>query len=138
VWRRTAEAAEADAAAWKAEANRIREERDDLAEDHEAQRYAAQTAARQFTDADGELAAARTRITQLTDELVACREHTAANQQADRSDWRGRCQRAEKRADRLQRELDAALGLEKGVPVDSAPWQPGFKTPKPDTKGAAS
>jgi chromosome segregation ATPase len=137
VWRRTAEAAEADAAAWKAEANRIREERDDLAENHEAQRYAAQTAARQFTDADEELAAARTRVTQLTDELAACREQAAVDLTTDRSDWRGRCQRAEKRADRLQRELDAALGLDKGVPVDSAPWQPGFKTPKPDTKAAS-
>lgn len=154
MWRRTAEAAEADAAAWKAEANRIREERDGLAEDHDAQRYAAQTAARRFTDADGELAAARTRITQLTEALTEERQvseslarqiHEMAEQlrgyqsvDDGRESWRSRHEAERKRGDRLQRELDAALGLEKGVPVDRAPWQPGFQKPKPDTKGAAS
>lgn len=78
-------------------------------------------------------------ITRQAQEITQLREQPAAGQaHSSRKDWRLLYEAERKRADRLQRELDAALGLDKGVPVDSAPWQPAFKTPKPDTKGATS
>lgn len=79
-----------------------------------------------------ELAAERLNtITRQAEEITRLRDQLGAVKQPASGGRCARCQRAEKRADRLQRELDAALGLDKGVPVDSAPWQPGFQKPKP-------
>lgn len=43
-----------------------------------------------------------------------------------------------KRADRLQRRLDDAVGLPPGRVEDSSRWQPGWQQPKPTTKEATS
>lgn len=59
----------------------------------------------------------------------------AVREPAD-GEWRGRARRAEKRADHLQKELDNALGLPAGAPLSSAPWQPGYQAPIPDTKAS--
>lgn len=42
------------------------------------------------------------------------------------------------RADRLQRQLDDAVGLPPGRVEDSSRWQPGYQQPKPATKEATS
>lgn len=98
-------------------------------------RYQRMTEAR---DTAEELAAERlSTVTRQAAEITRLRDRLAAVKQPARGRRCTRCEQAEKRADRLQRELDAALGLEKGVPADSAPWQPGYKTPTPGS-GVAS
>ncbi|MDX3520769.1 hypothetical protein [Streptomyces scabiei] len=42
-----------------------------------------------------------------------------------------------KRADRLQRQLDDAVGLAGRIPEDSSRWQPGYQQPKPNKESAS-
>lgn len=71
-----------------------------------------------------ELDAERRRADELQQRL-----DDAAREPAD-GEWRGRARRArraEKRVAHLEKELDNALGLPAGGPLNSAPWQPGYK-----------
>lgn len=42
------------------------------------------------------------------------------------------------RADHLQKELDNACGMPPGGILNSAPWQPGYQAPTPNTKAVSS
>ena len=120
---------ENDLNAVKADRERIRGERDQFKQDRDAQRTAAKTAARQFDDAGSviaclthDLAAARERIAEV--EAAAC--DTAAAQ------WQAQARREKKRADRLQKQYDDAVGLKPRGVEDSSRWQPGYVAPKAD------
>lgn len=70
----------------------------------------------------------------LTEELARAREEIA-ELKAQLSDsatahWSAEARRQKKRADRLQRQYDDAVGLKPGGIEDSRPWQPGYVDPK--------
>jgi hypothetical protein len=79
-----------------------------------------------------ELDAERSRASQLQQRLDA-----AALEPAD-GEWRGRARRAEARVKHLEKELDNACGMPPGGLLDSAPWQPGYQAPTPNTKASTS
>jgi hypothetical protein len=114
-----------------ADRERIRGERDQFAKDRDTQHAVARTAARQFTDADEELAATRIVNDCLTRDLAEARKQLAAR---DTGGWQKKYEQERKRADRLQRRLDDAVGLKPGRIEDSSQWQPALH----DKKGAAS
>jgi hypothetical protein len=88
--------------------------------DHPDGRQAARVMAA-FDEAQARKAAER--IAQLVDEGNRARAEARAEK---------------KRADGLQQRLDDAVGLTpKGI-QDSAPWQPGYEQPTPDTKASTS
>lgn len=111
---------EADLDAVKADRERIRGERDQFAEDRDAQRTAAKTAARQFDDAGSVIAC-------LTDDLDAARERLAEVEAAAcdtaAAQWQAQARREKKRADRLQGRLDDAVGLTDPRVEDGRNWQ---------------
>lgn len=61
-----------------------------------------------------------------------------ANTQPADGEWRGRARRAEARVKHLEKELDNACGMPASGLLNSAPWQPGYQAPIPDTKASAS
>lgn len=102
-----------------------------------AERVAKRTAARQFTEADEERTALTLVNARLTDNLTAVREELA-ELRAQTSDsaathWSAEARREKKRADRLQKQYDDAVGLKPGGIEDSRPWQPGYIEPKKAT-----
>ena len=67
----------------------------------------------------------------LTEELTKLRE-LLAECNAEASDsaaahWSAEARREKKRADRLQKQYDDAVGLKPNGIEDSRPWQPGYK-----------
>jgi septal ring factor EnvC (AmiA/AmiB activator) len=141
----------------KADRERIREERNQFVKDRDAFKASAETAARQFAEADAtnrrlsgrnlELGRRNSTLTESDPEYAAGLERQVAELQKRLDDtarepadgeWRGRARRAEKRVDHLQRELDNALGMPSGGLLDSSIWQPGYEAPKPDTKAVGS
>lgn len=71
-------------------------------------------------------------------ERIATLQKAAAAGREDAAMARAEARRERKRGDRLQRELDNALGMPSGGLLDSAPWQPGYQAPTPDAKADAS
>lgn len=69
-----------------------------------------------------ELDAERRRADELQQRL------DVANSRPTDSHWRAEARREKKRADGLQKRLDDAVGLPPGGILNSAPWQPGYKT----------
>lgn len=113
----------------KADRERIRGERDQFKQDRDAQRTAAKTAARQFDEAGSVIAC-------LTDDLAAARERLAVVEAAAcdtaAAQWQAQARREKKRADRLQKQYDDAVGLKPRGVEDSSRWQPGYKMPEVD------
>lgn len=112
------------------------EQRDIARFERQAFRAAAETAGRQFAEADAanrrlsgrveELGRRNSTLAEsdpeylagLEEQLAAVREQLAAET---------------KRADHLQRRLDDAVGLPARGPIkDSSIWQPGYQKPKPE------
>lgn len=103
----------AELAAARAVSDRLRKERGQLVKDRAAFHAAAVTASRQFTDADEKYVDVSIVNACLTDDLVAVRERLAACESGGALGEQMALYRAEKkRADRLQRRLDQALGLD--------------------------
>jgi len=85
-----------------------------------------------------ELAAASIVNVRLTEANSELREQLA-ELKAQSSDsaatyWSAEARREKKRADRLQKQYDDAVGLKPGGIEDSRPWQPGYQ----ESKGAGS
>lgn len=135
---------DADLLAAKAETSRMRSERDKFAEARDANRAAARTASRQFTDADEELAATRIVNACLTEDVAKERQvnenlarqiHEMADrlrayERVDGTDWQSKYEAERKRADRLQKRLDDAVGLKPSRIEDSSQWQPANQVKK--------
>jgi hypothetical protein len=115
----------------KADRERLRGERDQFAKDRDTQQAVARSATRQFTDADEELIATRIVNDCLTRDLAEVRKQLA---ERDTDGWQAQFEQERKRADRLQRRLDDAVGLKSGGIEDSSQWQPALR----DKKGAVS
>ena len=137
-----------------ADRERIRSERNQFAKDRNAFKAAAETASEKYNDA--------CIVTDcLTDDLVKVRKQLADSRQAEgalaaqihvlvghelppetglnpMADVIRERDAEKQRADRLQRELDDAVGLPPGRVDDSSRWQPGYQQPKPTTKEATS
>lgn len=115
---------EADLAAVTADRERVRGERDQFRRDRDAHKTAAKTAAEKYTDACivNEC---------LTEELCTLKEQLAeARALADdslASQLRAQLKREKRRADRLQKQYDDAVGMGAGRIEDSSRWQPGYK-----------
>lgn len=118
------------------------EQRDSARSERQAFRSAAQTASRQFADAD----AATRRLHDRVEELKKRLDARPADGTKDTARLENRITRlrkivsrlleerrtATRRADRLQARLDDAVGLPpRGPIVDSSAWQPGYQPPKP-------
>lgn len=201
---------QAELDAVKADRERIRGERTQFAEDRDAYKAAAATAARQFADADEKYVGVCIVNEHLTTDLTKAREKLAeygarrtvpevleehdvhrkaladalgeqkrhlgwdaligevgglarsavewmgdcakekaradelqqrldvADSRPTDSHWRAEARRERDRADRLQKRLDDAVGLAPGGILNSAPWQPGYQDPTPNTKASAS
>lgn len=70
----------------------------------------------------------------LTRDITAAREQIA-ELQAQLTDgavaeWRAQAKREKRRADRLQKQYDDAVGLKPNGIEDSGRWQPGYQAPK--------
>jgi hypothetical protein len=62
-----------------------------------------------------------------TAERIASLQKAAAEGREEAAKARAVAKRERRRADHLQTELDNAVGLPAGGPLNSAPWQPGYK-----------
>lgn len=139
VWRSRLDAADADRA-------RLRGERNQFEKDRNAAQAAAQTAARQFDQADEELAATRIVNARLTEDLAETRAKLAASMDVEQALAKqihemaqpveptdsemdalnqliGERDSERKRADHLQARLDQALGLNSAAVVLGETWQ---------------
>lgn len=126
-----------------ADRERLRGERDQFLKDRNTAQAAERTAAALFTRADNTLAAISKTNECLTADLDAARKQLA-EVKAQASDsaaerWRAEAKREKKRADRLQRQYDDAVGMntargDRGL-YDSEHWKPPVSL---DAKGAAS
>lgn len=104
--------------------------------ERQAFRAAAETAGRQFAEAD----AANRRLSGRVEELGR-RNSTLAESDPDHladletqlEDTRKQLAAETRRADRLQQRLDDAVGLGHGPIKNSGPWQPGYQPPKKET-----
>jgi septal ring factor EnvC (AmiA/AmiB activator) len=76
-----------------------------------------------------ELAAVSIVNTRLTEDLTEVRAQLTDSAAAH---WSAQARREKKRADRLQKQYDDAVGLKPGGIEDSRKWQPGYKDPKAD------
>lgn len=149
VWRRNADA---DAAAWRAEANRQRERAEQAEEDLSAEVAARRSITAQYCALSDEHDQAVRRNQSLCAQLDEAKDAAGieahARRQADRIAYltnevaRARKELAEERdksssltrqVNALQKQVDDALGLDPGGIRSSAPWQPGYK-PQPDKK----
>lgn len=71
-----------------------------------------------------ELAAVSIVNTRLTEDLTEVRAQLTDSAAAH---WSAQARREKKRADRLQKQYDDAVGLTGARPQDSSRWQPGYK-----------
>lgn len=119
-----------DLAAERAETRRVKQVKDDFWQQRDEAMAAARTAARQFAEADAANRRLQGRLLELGRRLAAAAEsdpgHLAALEQELAAEKR--------RADRLQKRLDDAVGLGADRIADSGPWQPAHTS----TKGATS
>ena len=151
------DALQADLAAARTEANRQRERAEKAGARAETEIEARRTITRQHAELD----AANTRLTgrnkalgerlaeaqvangfnpvaaKKTAERIATLQKAVAAGREDAAMARAEARRERKRGDRLQKELDNALGMPPGGLLDSAVWQPGYVAPTPDTKAAS-
>lgn len=126
----------------RAQLTRAIEQRDNARSERNAFRSAAQTASRQFADAD----AATKRLHGRVEELKRLLAQRPAASTDDTARLENRIKRLRKivsrlldertaetrRADRLQARLDDACGLPARGPIqDSSIWQPGYQPPRP-------
>lgn len=158
-------------AAARAEADRLRTERDAALEDTSAAKAAAKTAACLFKEADEKYVDVCIVNELLTTDLTAAREKLAEfdgrrtvagvleeydvhrkaladalGEQKRHLGWdaligevgglAGVVAGLQKRVAHLEKELDNACGMPPDGLLDSAPWQPGYKAPIPDTKAS--
>jgi len=69
--------------------------------------------------------------THLTEDLTDVKEQLAElralSSDSAATRWQAEARREKRRADRLQKQYDDAVGLKPGGIVDSRPWQPGYK-----------
>lgn len=135
---------DAELAAAKAAADRLRDQRDQARTESGTFRTSAQIAARQFaatdaTDATNRRLAGRNlelgrRISQLTEadpEYAAALETRVARLRVVGARVLAAYGRERRRADGLQERLDDAVGLHHGHVEDSGRWQPGSRKPSP-------
>lgn len=73
-----------------------------------------------------------------TAERIAALQKAAAEGREEAAKARAEAKRDRKRVAHLEKELDNALGMPPGGLLDSAPWQPGYQAPTPNTKADAS
>ena len=110
------------------------EQRNTARSERQAFRAAAETAGRQFAEAD----ATNRRLSGRVEELGR-RNSTLAESDPDHladleqqlADVRRELAAEKKRVERLQRRYDDAVGLTSSGIKDSSPWQPGYQPPKP-------
>jgi chromosome segregation ATPase len=151
-------ALQADLAAARAEANRQRAR----AEKADARAETEIEARRTITRQHAELDAANTRLTgrnkalgerlaeaqaangfdpvkaRRTAERIATLQKAAAEGREEAAKARAEAKRDRKRVAHLEKELDNACGTPPGGLLDSAPWQPGYQAPTPNTKASTS
>jgi signal transduction histidine kinase len=133
-------------AAARAEADRLRDERDEALDQRAVAVRNREQILRQLAEADATNRRVHDRNLELGRRLSALAEadpeyaaelerkvaelqkrlDDAARELAD-GEWRGRARRAEKRVAHLEKELDNACGMPPGGILNSAPWQPGYK-----------
>lgn len=145
---------EAELDAVNADRERIRGERTQFTKDRDTARFNREQILRQLAEADAdnrrlhgrnlELGKRLSALSESDPEYTAQLESQVAELQqrladaAQDGEWRGRARRAEKRVKHLEKELDNALGMPASGILTSAPWQPGYQDPKPDTKAVSS
>lgn len=120
-----------------------REQRDNARDGRAEFKTAAQTAARQFADADAtnrrlmgrnlELGRRLTSLTEADPEYAARLERRVARLLNVAARLHAGRHAAMVRADHLQQRYDDACGLPAGRITDSSRWQPGYQEPKEDT-----
>lgn len=120
-----------DLDAARAEASRLREQRDTARRDEETARFNRERILRQYTALDEKHTAVCLVNERLTDDLTALKEELAATRalltDSAATRFQAEARREKKRADRLQKQYDDAVGLKPNGIVDSRPWQPGYK-----------
>lgn len=147
----------AELAAARIEIDRLRDQRDEALTQRDTAVFNREQILRQLAEADAtnrrlngrnlELGKRISALSESDPEYVAQLEgqvaelqkrlDDAAREPAD-GEWRGRARRAEARVKHLEKELDNALGMPASGILTSAPWQPGYQEPKPDTGVSAS
>ncbi|MGW4493835.1 hypothetical protein [Streptomyces sp. NPDC004376] len=104
----------------RADNTRLRAERDQFAKDRDAQRRIADRIADNYRDLEERYQGTVIVNTCLTDDLAAARKQLAA---VDTDGWQAHYAAEKKRADRLQKQLDDALGLNTAGVADGRHWQ---------------
>jgi uncharacterized protein (DUF3084 family) len=121
---------DAELAAARAEAGRLRTQRDKAIKAKETAEFNRERILHQYNELDEKYTAVCLVNARLTEDLAAARAE-ASNSLAGQ--LRAELKREKKRADRLQKELDDATFLPEGGVVDSRKWQPGYVDPKAAT-----
>lgn len=110
---------------------RLRDERDDAYKARDTAVFNRQQVLGQYAELDEKYTGVCIVNRCLTEDLAAAREELA-ELRAQSSDsaaahWSAQARREKKRADRLQKQYDDAVGLKPGGIEDSRKWQPGYK-----------
>lgn len=114
-----------------AQNERLRNERDDAYKARDTAVFNRQQILGQYAELDEKYTGVCIANTRLTEDLTEVREQLA-EARAQLTDsaaahWSAQARREKKRADRLQKQYDDAVGLKPGGIEDSGCWQPGYK-----------